>query len=52
MVMRASGRRPKVRHLKLADAQAEARRIAANNPGLDIWVLEVRTVETINEGTP
>jgi hypothetical protein len=48
MVMRSSGRRPKVRHLTLADAQEEARRIAANNPDR---VIECRTVET-HRGAP
>jgi hypothetical protein len=46
MVMRSTGRRPQVRHLTLAEAQDEARRIAANNPGCDVWVIECRTVET------
>jgi hypothetical protein len=45
-VMRANGRRPKVRHLTLVEAQEEARRIAGNNPGTDVWVIECRTVET------
>jgi hypothetical protein len=47
MVMRSTGHRPKVRHLTLEAAQEEARRIAANNPGTDIWVIECRTVETV-----
>jgi hypothetical protein len=32
MVMRANGRRPKVRHATPQEAQAEAQRIAANSP--------------------
>jgi hypothetical protein len=46
MVMRSNGQRPKVRHLTLQSAQDEARRIAANNPGSDVWVIESKTVET------
>jgi hypothetical protein len=47
MVMRSNGNRPRVRHLTLQQAQDEARRLAANNPGTDVWVIECRTVETI-----
>jgi hypothetical protein len=47
MVMRSTGRRPKVRHLTLEAAQEEARQIADNNPGLDVWVIQCRTVETV-----
>jgi hypothetical protein len=46
MVMRASNRRPKVRHLTLQEAQDEARRVAANNAGADVWVIECATIET------
>jgi hypothetical protein len=46
MVMRASGRRPKVRHLMLVEAQEEARRIAANNPGVAVWVLYLARYST------
>jgi hypothetical protein len=45
MVMRASRRRPKV-HMTLQEAQEEARRIAANNPGTDIWVIRCETIAT------
>jgi hypothetical protein len=51
MVMRSTGRRPKVRHATLQEAQEEARRIAADNPGADVWVIECRTVET-HRGAP
>jgi hypothetical protein len=51
MVMRSTGRRPQVRHLTLVEAQEEAQRIAANNPGTPIWVIECRTVETVSAPT-
>jgi hypothetical protein len=35
-----------VRHATVQEAQAEARRIAVNNPGLDVWVIECATIET------
>jgi hypothetical protein len=47
MVMRSNGTRPRVRHASLPEAQEEAKRIAANNPGADVWVIECRTVETV-----
>jgi hypothetical protein len=47
MVMRSNGHRPKVRHLTLQEAQQEAQRVAANNPGSDCWVIECKTVETV-----
>jgi hypothetical protein len=51
LVMRSNGRRPKVRHLTLQAAQDEARRIAANNPDSQVWVIECHTVETVtNQG--
>jgi hypothetical protein len=49
MVMRSNGSRPRVRHATLQEAQDEARRIAANNPGVDVWVIECATVETIRQ---
>lgn len=48
LVMRASGKRPKARHASLELAQQEAQRIAAAAPGQDVWVIEARTIETIN----
>jgi hypothetical protein len=51
-VMRASGRRPKVRHLTLVEAKEEARRIAHACPGTDVWILEVRTLETLRTEAP
>jgi hypothetical protein len=53
--MRSNGRRPKVRHAIFAEAQEEARRVAANYPpGLvDVWVVECRTVDTVKStGSP
>jgi hypothetical protein len=47
LVMRSNGQRPKVRQPTLEAAQEEARRIAANRPGVDMWVIECRTVETV-----
>jgi hypothetical protein len=47
LVMRSSGRRPKFRHLTLEAAQEEAGRIAANCAGVDVWVIEARTVQTV-----
>jgi hypothetical protein len=44
---RRRGRRPKVRHLTLEAAKEEARRIAADTPGADVWVIDCRTVETV-----
>jgi hypothetical protein len=43
LVMRDSGRRPKVRHPTFEEAQ----RIVAACPGASEWVIEARTVETI-----
>jgi hypothetical protein len=54
MCMRDSGRRPKVRHATLQEAQAEAHRIAQQCPGASVWVIQARTVETFStpRGTP
>jgi hypothetical protein len=35
----------------LADAQDEARRIAANNPGTDVWVIACETVATVRSAS-
>ena len=49
LVMRDSGRRPRVRHASLEEARQEAQRIAARCPGAQVWVIECQTVETIRE---
>jgi hypothetical protein len=48
MVMRSTGKRPQARHVSFDAAQDEARRIAANSPGTDVWVIECQTVETVS----
>lgn len=47
MVMRSTGRRPQVRHQTLDEAQVEAARIAASSPGIEVWILEARTIDTV-----
>jgi hypothetical protein len=51
LVMRESGRRPKVRHATLDEARTEAQRIASNCRGASVWVIECRTIETVQVPT-
>jgi hypothetical protein len=50
--MRNNGSRPRVRHATLPEAHDEARRIAANNPGAEVWVIECQTAQTVKVDVP
>jgi hypothetical protein len=51
LVMRSTGQRPRRGHTTLESAQEEACRIAALNPGAEIWQIECHTISTLRSAS-